>query len=196
MVDRMKGVLKFDSLFNFFLVVIFCILEVVLNLEFLILMIDFLIIRIYDELVLVSQDVVFLVEDLYCIGLFFCVVVMEVIFIFCNVSRESLSVSDLQDVDRDNVVNIGIMEVFMIQLLKIFSCVLVLDLFYVEGLEVEYENQIVQVLEKLRKVLEVEYVCVEKLLYVQKRIIIEKYWQFGNMCGDVVKSGRVQVFLD
>ncbi|XP_024384987.1 uncharacterized protein [Physcomitrium patens] len=196
MADRMKGASKLDSPLNLLPVATPRILEVVLNSEPPTLTTDSLTTRIHDELVPASQDVVPSAEDLHRIGSFSCAAAMEVTSIPCNVSRESPSVSDSQDADRDNAANTGIMEVSMTQPPKISSCVPVLDLPHAEGLEAEYENQIAQALEKLRKALEAEYACAEKSLHAQKRIIIEKYRQLGNMCGDVAKSGRVQVSPD
>ncbi|XP_024396925.1 uncharacterized protein [Physcomitrium patens] len=62
-----------------------------------------------------------------------------------------------------------------------------------DGLESEYEDQIIQALEKLRKAQAAEYACAEKYLHAQKRTIIEHYLQLGNVCGDIAKNGRVKL---
>lgn len=108
---------------------------------------------------------------------------------------KTLGLSNSQDGDEDDVMITQIIEVPKniepLQTIPSFDAAL--ETTHVAGLEVEFEDQISEALEKLKRAQAVEYAHAEELLNAQKKIVIEKYRQLEKVCGQFAKKENIQL---
>ena len=110
------------------------------------------------------------------------------------------SLADSQDADADDVVITQIIEVpmeieplQMIELPTIPSFDSALKTTHAAGLGMEFEDQISEALEKLKRAQAAEYARAEESLRAQKKNVIEQYRQLEKVCGQFAKKKKIQL---
>lgn len=106
-----------------------------------------------------------------------------------NSGAKSPSLVNSQDADEDDVVITHTIEPPAVPSLDP-----ALETAHAAGLEAEFQEQISEALEKLKRAQAAEYARAEESLNAQKKIVIEQFLELENVCGQFAEKKNVKLF--